>query len=393
MFERVIERNRVFLVFVAIVLVDVALLVGTMSQISISFREADGFYHSSDFVFELARLSVSWFGHNDFALRMPFLGIHIANLCLVYQISRIYLKQPQDSLLCVVIYALIPGVNITSILISKSVVIVFFALLVCYLHLRSYRVAFWALCLLGSVLDVSFGLVLLALFVYGLKNTQKKTMLSALCLFALNAYYFDFGIGGIPSGHFLETLGRFALLYSPLLFIYYVYTLYHRISRGESNLMLYVGASSIVFSLLLSLRQDVDLPTFLPLSIVALPVMIKDFLRDVRIRLKPFRMSYVRRFYVILLPLILEATLLFGNKFLFIYYPKDHFLQNFYYAKELAETLKSQNLTHLKTNKRLQMQLRFYGIGFSSSPVLVESENGTIKVKYFNQSVRRYNVL
>lgn len=378
--------------FVCIVLLDLALLGGMISEISISYREAQGLLEQNTFASILAQNSIELFGKNDFALRFPFLLIHLCNLSLIFAIGKTYLKKPKDSLLCVAIYALLPGINITSILVSKSVLVVFFVLLLCYLHLKNYKTLFFILCTIASFLDNSFSIVFLALFFYAFKHKQNKTLLFALCAFSANMYIYSIPIGGIPKGYFLDTIGLFALLYSPLLFIYYSYTLYHRIAKKESNLMLYIGATSILFSLLLSLRQSIDLHTFLPLSVAGLPILIKDFMHDIRLRLKPFRRAYVRRFYIILLPLLLEVCILFGNKFLFLAPAKKHFLEDFYFAKELAAKLHQQNISSLSAPHRLQIQLGFYGISYSPSPKLTPNPQGEIHIRYLDKTIKRYHL-
>lgn len=378
--------------FLALLILDALLLGAMITQISISHQEAYHFFHGDNYVAIFARFFTQLFGQNDLALRIPFLCVHLCNVCLIFAIGRIYLKKPADALLCATIYALIPGVNITSILLSKSVLILFFALLLCYLHLKRYYPLFFALCILGSLLDFSFSVIFLALFFYAMRFKHNKTLLFALIGFSINMYRFTLPIGGIPDGHFLDTLGLFALLYSPLVFIYYIYTLYRGVIKKEDNLMLYVGITSILFSLLLSLRQGIDFFSFLPLSAVGIPIMIKDCLHNIRLRLSPFRAAYIRRFYIILAPLVFEALLLFGNKFLFFLNPQKHFLSGFYFAKELSLLLKKSNIYSLKTHQKLQNQLRFYGISSSQTPMLYETHNGKIQIFYFDKKVKSYNI-
>lgn len=383
------KTNGLFLV---LLLVDALLLGAMITQISISYQEAYVFFYGDNYVAIFARFFTQTFGQNDLALRLPFLFVHLCNLCLIFAISKIYLKKPSDALLCATIYALIPGINITSILLSKSVLILFFALLLCYLHLKRYYPLFFALCIVGSLLDFSFSVIFLALFFYAMRFKHNKTLLFALFGFSINMYRFTLPIGGIPDGHFLDTLGLLALLYSPLLFIYYVYTLYRGMIKKEDNLMLYIGMTSILFSLLLSLRQGIDFFSFLPLGAVGIPIMIKDCLHNIRLRLSPFRSAYTRRFYFILVPLIFESLFLFGNKFLFFFEPKKHFLNNFYFAKELSLLLKKQNIDSLKTDEKLQNQLRFYGISKSKTPILYETQKGKIQILYFGKKVKGFDL-
>lgn len=382
-------RKVVWIYFALLLILDLIFLSFMGSEISISYREALTFFSQDSFAGFLAHLSTQWFGQNDIALRAPFFIAHIINLCLMFGICNHYLKKPFDSLLCVGIFALLPGINVIALLVSKSIFVLLFALLLCYLHIKKYTAIFFPLCLIASFLDYSFSIVLLSLLFYAFRHKHNKTFIFSLLCFGINMYFFNPQINGIPSGHFLDTIGLLALLYSPLLFIYYVYTLYYRINKKEHTLILYIGATSILFTLLLSLRQEIDLHTFLPLSVVGLPVMIKVFMHDMRIRLKNFRLTYVRRFYILLIPLLLEFSLLVGNKIIFLF-DKNHFLDNVYYAREIAEELKKRDIYAVSTNAKLQTQLLFYGIKNSPSIRLYPQKGGEIKVKYVGVNVREY---
>lgn len=375
--------------FFAFLLLDCFFLLFMSSEISISYREALSYFSQNSFAGGIANISTRWFGANDIALRLPFLFAHLGSLSLLFGICNHYLKKPIDSLLCVGIFALLPGINVIAILVSKSVFVLFFAFLLCYLHIKRFNAIFFPLCFVASFLDYSFSIIFLALLLYAFRHKHNHTLLFSLVCFGINMYFFKPQINGVPSGHFLDTIGLLALLYSPILFVYYVYTLYHRITKKEHTLILYIGATSILFTLLLSLRQEIDLHTFLPLSAVGLPVMIKVFMHDLRIRLKNFRHAYVRRFYILLLPLLFEFSLLAGNKVIFLF-DKHHFLDNVYYAKEIAKELKERDIYALQTSPRLQEQLRFYGIKNSPSLQLFAQKGGEIKVKYLGVIVREY---
>lgn len=384
------ERKANFLFFFLVCL-DAFLLSLTIDEISISYKEALNYFSQNTIAGSIAYFSTQLFGRNDFALRLPFLLTHLCNLILLYSICKHYLKRPVDWLLCVAIFALLPGINVISILVSKSVFVLFLTLLLCYLHIKSYKVLFYPLCGAVGFLDPAFSIVFLALFFYSLRHKHNRTLCFSLVGFGINMYLFNLHIGGIPKTHFLDTLGLLSLLYSPVLFIYFFYTLYHSLLKKEHSLILYIGATSIVFTILLSLRQEIDLYTFLPLSAVGLPVMIKVFMHDLRIRLLPFRASYLRRFYLIVVPLLLETSLLFCNKIFFLF-DKHHFLDSFYYSKEIAKELKAKDIHAIKSSSRLALPLEFYGISPLSSKYLIPKNGGSIKVNYLNKNVREYEI-
>ena len=385
------SEKRANFLFLLIVCLDALLLCLMIDEISISYKEALSYFSQNTFAGNIAYLSTLVFGRNDFALRLPFLLAHLLNLFLLYGICKHYLKHPIDWLLCVGIFAFLPGINVISIFVSKSVFVLSLTLLLCFLHIKRLRVFFYPLCVVASFLDPAFSIIFLALFFYSLRHKHNKTLVFSLCGFGINMYFFSLHIDGIPQGHFLDTIGLLSLLYSPVLFVYFFYTLYHSLLRKEHSLILYIGATSIGFTLLLSLRQEIDLYTFLPLSAVGLPVMIKVFMHDLRIRLKPFRASYLRRFYFIIIPLLLESSLLFCNKIFFLF-DKNHFLDSFYYSKEIARELKAREIYSIKTSSKLALPLQFYGISPISPLLLSPKSGGSIKIKYLNRNVREYEI-
>lgn len=385
------SEKKANLYFLLIVCLDALMLYLMIDEISISYKEALNYFSQNTLAGSVAYFSTQVFGRNDFALRLPFLLAHLCNLFLLYGICKHYLKHSIDRLLCVGIFALLPGINIISIFVNKSVFVLSLTLLICFLHIKNYRVLFYPLCAVASCLDSAFSIIFLALFLYSFRHKHNKTLFFSLFAFGVNMYLFNLRIGGVPQGHFLDTLGLLSLLYSPVLFVYFFYTLYHSLLRKEHSLILYIGATSIVLTILLSLRQEIDLYTFLPLSAVGLPVMIKVFMHDLRIRLKPFRISYLRRFYFIIIPLFLETSFLFCNKILFLF-DEHHFLDSFYYSKEIAQELKTQNIHAIKTSSRLSLPLQFYGISPLSPLSLIPKKNGSIKVNYLHRNVREYEI-
>ncbi|RDU69999.1 hypothetical protein CQA62_00885 [Helicobacter cholecystus] len=389
--QKSMSERKANIYFFLIVCLDALMLCLMIDEISISYKEALIYFSQNTVAGNIAYLSTQIFGRNDFGLRLPFLLTHLCNLYLLYEICKYYLKHPIDRLLCVGIFALLPGINLISIFVHKSVFVLFLTLLLCFLHIKRYRILFYPLCATASFLDPAFSIIFLALFLYSLKHKHNKTLFFSLFCFSANMYLFNLHIKGIPQGHFLDTLGLLSLLYSPMLFVYFFYTLYHSLLRKEHSFILYVSATSIVFTIVLSLRQEIDLYTFLPLSAVGLPVMIKVFMHDLRIRLKPFRISYLRRFYFIIIPLLLEISLLFCNKIFFLF-DKHHFLDNFYYSKEIAKELKAKNIYAIKTHAKLALPLKFYGISPFSPLSLIPKENGSIKVEYLHRNIREYEI-
>jgi hypothetical protein len=219
---------------------------------------------------------------------------------------------------------------------------------------------------------------------------KRKTALlfSSIGLFGASMYLYGIEIGGHPANYFLSTLGLYAAIFSPFIFIYLIYALYRTGFKEERNIVWYLGTTAFLFSLLLSFRQQMKLEELAPYLLVATPIMVKTFLSSYRIRLREFRKGY-RIMLVAAFGFLLFSTLtIYMNKilYLFIATPSKHFAYNNHVAKELASELKRAGITALLTqDKRLQLRLRFYGIGedpelrlYTHKP-FNESKNVTIR--------------
>lgn len=383
-------------IFVVILFVNAFALWLMIGDMSIHYKEAIGiFYDKHNIAFSIANTSISLFGQNDYALRFPFVFIHLCNMILFFCISRMYLKKPQDSLLVVIIYALLPGVMISSLLVLKSSIIIFVTLLICLVYMRFGRwvvlVAFVAIWI-----DESFAILFFALFLYFLRVKDTALALCNLLFFALNMYLYGLSFSGHPQNYFLVNLGMIVAFFSPLFLIYYIYSLHNALFK-QKNILVFIGATSLFFVLLISLRQKVDLETFIPMSVSALPVAIKSFLSDMRVRLPRFRNAYVRRFVIIFVLLVCQSVLLYNNKLLYLINPKSHFAGQYHISKEVAQELKNKGITNIKVlDRRLELPLRFYGILSAEHLYLVQSldinnayEN-EIAIYYFGKKVAAF---
>ncbi|MDO7252439.1 glycosyltransferase family 39 protein [Helicobacter cappadocius] len=384
----------IFFLMIAVLSISIQILM--ISQISISYKEAYGFFEEYNFIFDLARWSTQLFGHNDYALRLPFVIVHFLNMILLYSISRVYLKKPTDSLFAVLLYAMLPGINFSGILVTKSGFIILITLWICYINLRYQKIPYLSL-FLSIFIDSSSSVLFLAVAFYAIRNKMPKTIVYCLCGFALNMNLFDFDIGGRPQGHFLDILGEFAMLFSPFLFIYYNYTLYWAITKNQNNLMVYISVTALVFALLLSLRQNIDSEIFAPMIVAGLPIMVKSFFHDMRVRLPRFRTRYKMRFFVVFAVVFLETFCLFSNKLTYIFSAKNNFAIGYYIAKELSLAIKKYGITSIHTkDENLALRLRFYGIKDGKEYRLIKIPNGTkgdIGISYMGRNIRSYNII
>ncbi|HIV49929.1 hypothetical protein [uncultured Helicobacter sp.] len=381
--------------FVLLLIVHIASLLFNISEMSIHHTEAFGFFYDKSLLFDVARWSYETFGYNDFALRAPFLALHTLNVCLLYAISRIYLKKPIDSLLCVFTFMMLPGVVFSSVLISKATIIMSIALICVYWQLRFKRNAY-LLPAISVFLDAGCSVLFLGMFFYALRHKNTQYMVFALVCFAINMNLFGINVSGHPQSYFVDTLGGLIFLFSPLLLAYYIYSLIYSLKRYD-DFMSYVSVSAIVFVLILSLRQKVDIETLIPMSVVGLPVLIKRFLSDIRVRLPQFRRGYVVRLVCIIAFACMQTGVLYANKLVYLLDVKSHFAKSYYYGKDLAHKLKAMGIRAIQTqDKRLELQLRFYGISNNASKMLRPTTNCVhydVSIEYLGKIIACYEII
>lgn len=388
-----IDRNDFYFILVAGA--SILSLVYLISGASISYKEAVILSENKDLIAKLANLSISHFSAflgKDFALKLPNLIFAFLNLTLIYLIANKLLKHKQDSILCVGIYAIIPGVIMQGCILNESILILFVVLLICYIELVCSKLIY-PLAIIAVFIGESAFMLFLALFFYALVRKNPKMALFAIVCFAINLYMYGIDISGRPRGNFLDVIGELSLLYSPPLFVYFIYTIYRNFAKYKPNLLLYVSGTSLLVSIILSMRQGIDKEIFMFMSLCGIPLMIRQFLSEIRIRLPMFQQSYKNRFIIIIAILLLEACLLIFSKQIYQFSNNDEiFLNQFYIAKEIATELKKRNISRVSTDDRMQKRLAFYGIGSSGQPLRKVKKGGNIIIKYNEKIVARYAI-
>lgn len=356
-------RERLY--FILILLLSGGILVYGTQTLSISSDEADIFFNQDNIAHYLAVYSTEWLGKSDFTLRLPFILLHLASMVLLYKIGSLFLKKNFDRLLSISVYALLPGVNSVALLVNNSVVVIFITLLFTYLYLLKYKIASHAVLILSLFIDNSFAIFYIALFVYAFANRKIDLLLLTLILFSVSIYLYGFDTGGKPKGYFVDTLGVYAAVFSPLLFLYFIYAMYRILIKEEKNLLWYISFFSLVVSLVLSLRQKLLLEDFAPFVVLAIPLMIKVFFNSYRVRLPVFRKLHTLFFTIVISSLFVNTLASYLHQPLYILMdePTKHFAAKYHVAKELAQELKAKGITKVSLkDERMALRLRFYDI-------------------------------
>ena len=389
-------RERFFLLLILII--SGGLLIYSTQGISLSYDEANIFFNENNLIHYIAVYSTQLLGQNDFTLRLPFILFHLGSIVLLYKIGKLFLKKRVDRIISVAIYALLPGINGIALMVNSGIVVIFFSLLFTYLYLREYKVASHIVLIMALFIDNSFGIFFTALFMYALFKRKTDLLILTLILLSASLYIYGFEVGGKPRGYFVDTLGVYSIIFSPLLFLYFVYAMYRILIKEEKNLLWYISFFSLIVSLLLSMRQRLALEDFAPFVVLSVPLMVKVFFNSYRVRLPAFRKLHTFFFALVLVTLVLNTTLIFLNKPLYAVMedPSKHFAIKYNIAKELAGELKAKGITNvMMKDDKMALRLKFYGIGQGRNYKLetqpeIEEGYEKINIVYYGKVVKTF---
>lgn len=368
---------RTRFIFALLFLTHASILYYEALSLSITYHEAKILFYDISLLHYIVKGSLTLFGQNDLALRLPMIFIHLLSIPLLYILSKPYVRGDNDRLWIVLIYMLLPGLNSAALLVDGAGLVVTLLLLYVVVIERCPR-AQYILLLLFLFIDISFAFLYLGLFFFALKKKDNYLLVSSLLLFGISMFIHGFNTGGAPEGNFLDTLGIYAAIFSPFVFIYLVYILYRRFITSKMDLLFYLSTTALVFSLLLSFRQRIEVQMFAPYLVLAIPLAAQTFFRSYRVRLRQFRKNYRRLFVLAVLFLLLNALVVFFNKELYQFMPtpQQHFAYRSHIVKELAKKLKEDDIHCIQaSNKQLQLRLRFYDINECDTFYLSDNAN------------------
>jgi len=206
----------------------------------------------------------------------------------------------------------------------------------------------------------------IAVLLYAVIHKDKKlAIFSGAFLIAFIYLVKGIEIGGRPSGHFAEVFGLYAAVFSPLVFLYFFYTMYRILLREKKTLLWYISFTALAFSLILSIRQRVSITDFAPYVMIAIPLMLHVYHRSLRVRLPEFQKRYKLGFKILVSSLFLSVFMIFLYQIMF-FVVKDHkkyFSNSIYEPYFMAKELKSKGIDCQNTsNVRERYQLQYYNI-------------------------------
>lgn len=402
MLERVREfasRHIAFSVFL-ICLIDFVFLLYAANSLSISYNEAEIFFQKHSLLGYILKLSAHFFGQNDLAVRGVMIFFHIASVVLMYKVSKFYIKLEFDRIIAVLLFVLLPGTLASALIINNAGICITLALLCIYLFHIKKKILFSLFFCLAFFIDGDFLIFYAGFFIFALyKRKPPLAWLSAI-LFLLTLYFFGFETNGRPSGHFIDTFGIFAAVFSPFVFIFFVYTIYRIWVKEKKDLLWFIAICSFCFCMIVSVRQRLELEQFLPFCVIATPLMVRVFFNSYRVRLPKFRKGHKICTSLVMLFLIFNWSAIIFNQifYLFLNDPTKHLTYKFDVAKELADKLKEAGVRDIATeDTRLALRLKFYGIKTKSySKNLLASadldEKSKFSIEKMGKVVANFNI-
>jgi hypothetical protein len=388
------ENNKYnYYFYTSLLIIVLILLFKADSSLSISYKEALNVFVNNSVLSVISKFSISIFGQNDLALRLPFIIFYTLSVLLMYKLTESYFRYERDRFIAICMFMILPGVISASLLVNSAIMVIFFTLLYLYIY-QKYNRHCYLLLIFFLFVDNSFAILYLALFFYSFKNQDKKLMYFSMIFFILSMYIYGFSTEGKPRGFLVDTFAIYATVFSPLLFIYFIYTLYRAGIKNERTLTWYISMTAMILSIIFSFRQRIFIEDFGPFVVIALPFMLKTFFHSYRIRLKEFRQTHKIAAILILSMLIINVILTFINKPLYLVLgnPTKHFVYQYHFAKELAEELKKRNINDVTcSEKELQLRLKFYNIDegekyFISTRPFYNFDK-KIAIKYYNKEL------
>ncbi|MCK9337605.1 MAG: hypothetical protein M0P43_07235 [Arcobacteraceae bacterium] len=381
------------LLLIALVLL-IALLFFSASKLSFSYKEALLILNESNtFLSYFMSFWIDSFGTNSLIARLPFIFFYALSVILLYLLTQNYFTKEIDRFITTIIFALLPGINSSALIINESIIVVFCVLLYLYLY-KLYNKPNLIILPFFLLIDNSFAIFYLALFFYGLYKKDNMLFVISLVLFGISMSIFGFDTGGKPKGHFVSTLAIYSSIFSPLLFLYFAYAMYKISFKGTKSLYWFISITAFGFSLLLSFRQKIDIADFAPFVIVAIPMMVKLFMHSYRVRLKKFRTYHKISVNIVLIVLVINFFFLHYNQILYLLLekPTKHFAYDYHFAKDLAQELKQKGINNIYIDdEKLQKRLEIYGIKMGNSYYATSSKtkiyDEIVTIEVYNKTV------
>lgn len=326
-------------------------------------HEAKIFYTFDNVLSKIMHLGNLFIG-GIFGSRVLFVLVGILTVVAFYMVQLQYFTNKNDAALSTILFMLLPGVLTATSLVNISILVLPIVLLFILLYNRN---SFWPLPILMGLLFYLHEASIIFFIAVALFSFSKKDLkLSVLSVsFLILFIYFSNGIAinGRPNGYFIDIFGLYATIFSPLVFLYFFYSMYRIFLKEDKNLIWYIAFTALLISLLLSLRQKIYITDFAPYMLIAIGLMLSTFNKSIRVKLPDHRLHYKFMFMLLFVSLVFSSIMIVFHKQ--VYYTwgfKDkHFAKKVYQPYDKYLKLKEQGLNCYDTNNlREYYQLKFY---------------------------------
>lgn len=133
-----IKNQHNTLVYTILVITSI-ILIFVSNTLSISYKEALNVFENNSMLSLLTNISISIFGQNDIALRLPFIVFYFFSVVLLYQNTRSFFKYQSDRVVSTFIFMFLPGVLSASLLVNSAIVVTFCTLFYIYYYQRTLK--------------------------------------------------------------------------------------------------------------------------------------------------------------------------------------------------------------------------------------------------------------
>jgi hypothetical protein len=330
--------------------------------IPITPNEAFEFYKSNSLVSKMMHFGYAFFD-NTFGLRLLFVINAVISLFLFYIFSKDILKNEKDVLQASAIFSLLPAMIFGGAIANIALIVFNLVLLYLIFYYRKWHIGeAVALSLLFLIHNASI-FFFLSILIYGVFKKEKRTAIfGAIALFGFWYFHRGIEIGGHPWGHFVETFSIYAAIFSPFIFLYFLYVIYRIWIKEEKDIVWSISSFAIFVSILLSIRQKILITDFTPYVLVGFVLMFRVYFKSLRVRLPKFQKIYKNGFNISVSVLIVALIFVFLQPIIFNFNGQ-YLFTKIYEPLKIQQNLKSKNIhCYNSKNSKEELQLRFYGI-------------------------------
>ena len=158
--------------FLVLFFITSLLLLKAEYSLSISYKEALNLFVNHSILSIITNISTYFFGHNDLALRVPFIFLYALSSFMMFKITKNYFKYEKDRFINVLIFMTLPGVLSAALLVNTAIIVMFFTLFYIYYY-QKHQKHFYLILPFLLFLDNSFAILFLGLLFFSLKTKDR----------------------------------------------------------------------------------------------------------------------------------------------------------------------------------------------------------------------------